>query len=57
MVEEDSTWDSETGHTTEAVDYLAIQGDGTLTADAYAESGEVVTTYYYPEAQQNGRGH
>lgn len=32
MVEEDTTWDSETGHTTEVVHYLALEGDGTLTA-------------------------
>ncbi len=32
MVEEDTALDSETGHTTEVVHYLAIEGDGTLTA-------------------------
>jgi hypothetical protein len=31
-VEEDRTWDSEVGHTTEVVGFLAIEGDGTLTA-------------------------
>jgi hypothetical protein len=32
MVEEDTTYDAETNHTTEAVHYLAIEGDGVLTA-------------------------
>jgi hypothetical protein len=31
-VEEDTTYDPEVNHTTEVVDYLAIGGDGTLTA-------------------------
>lgn len=31
MIEEDTTWDSETSHTTEVVGYLALEGDGTLT--------------------------
>lgn len=31
-VEEDTTFDSEVGHTSEVVSYLALQGDGTLTA-------------------------
>jgi serralysin len=31
-IEEDTTLDSETGHTTEVVHFLTIEGDGTLTA-------------------------
>jgi hypothetical protein len=31
-VEEDTTLDSETGHTTEVVYFLTIEGDGILTA-------------------------
>ena len=42
-VEEDTTYDSETNHTTEVVSYLAIQGDGTLTGQVYASSGSSVT--------------
>ena len=34
MIEEDTTWDSETSHTTEVVHYLALEGDGTLTAQS-----------------------
>jgi RHS repeat-associated protein len=34
MIEEDTTYDSETDHTTEVVHYLAIEGSGTLTATA-----------------------
>jgi hypothetical protein len=32
MVEEDTAWDNEKNHTTERVSYLAIEGDGLLTA-------------------------
>ena len=35
MVEEDLSLDSEVGHTSEIVDFLAISGDGDLTAIAY----------------------
>lgn len=35
-VEEDTTLDSETGHTPEVVSYLAIGGDGTLTGQPFA---------------------
>ncbi|HFE65884.1 MAG TPA: DNRLRE domain-containing protein, partial [Chloroflexi bacterium] len=33
MIEEDTTWDSETDHTAETVAYLAVEGDGSLTAN------------------------
>jgi RHS repeat-associated protein len=42
MVEEETTYDTETGHTSEVVSYLAIQGDGLLTGRAHLE-----TDYYY----------
>jgi len=44
MVEEEKTWDTEMNHTGEAVHYLAIEGDGTLTAEGSASGG---TLYYY----------
>ncbi|MCP4593679.1 MAG: hypothetical protein GY842_23330, partial [bacterium] len=44
-VEEDTTQDSETNHTTEVVSYLAVQGDGTLTVQA-------ITKYYYAAGQR-----
>jgi hypothetical protein len=44
MAEEDTTADSETGHTSEIVSYLAIQDEGLLTG-TMAEP--VVTKYYY----------
>ena len=47
MVEEDTTYDDETNHTSEVVSYLAIQGDGTLTGQAFTASGSVVRKYYY----------
>jgi hypothetical protein len=42
-IEEDTTYDSETGHTSEVVHYLAVQGDGTLTGQAH----ETTTKYYH----------
>ena len=35
MIEEDQSLDSEKYHTSETVDFLAISGDGNLTAIAY----------------------
>jgi len=50
--EEDTTADGETGHTPEAVAYLAIQGDGTLTAATGGASTTTVTKYYYLGGQR-----
>ncbi len=47
-VEEDRTWDAEMLHGTEVVDYLAIEGDGVLTAEA----AESETWYYYFAGQR-----
>ena len=47
MVEEDTTYDDETNHTTEVVSYLAIEGNGTLTGQAVIPGGQAVTKYYY----------
>ena len=51
-VEEDTTLDSETRHTTEVVSYLAIQGNGALTGKTYTPNGHSVTKYYYAGAQR-----
>jgi serralysin len=47
-VEEDTTEDQETNHTTEVVHFLAIVGDGTLQGEAY----ETETKYYYHGGQR-----
>ncbi len=51
-VEEDTTLDSETYHTTEVVSYLAIQGNGALTGKAYTPNGHSETKYYYAGSQR-----
>jgi RHS repeat-associated protein len=51
-VEEDTTWDSETNHTGEGVAYLAIQGDGLLTAEVSGGGTYTETAYYYFDGQR-----
>ena len=46
-VEEDTTWDTGTNHTAEAVAYLAIEGNGLLTAEVSGPGGGSETNYYY----------
>ena len=46
-VEEDTTWDSETNHTGEGVAYLAVEGDGLLTAEVSGGETYTETLYYY----------
>jgi hypothetical protein len=52
MVEEDTTCDTETTHTSEVVSYLALQGSGLLTARAYAASSAIVSKHYYAGGQR-----
>ena len=52
LVEEDTTDDSETGHTTEVVGYLALEGNGTLRGRALAGT---VTKYYYADGKRVAR--
>lgn len=52
MVEEDTTGDNETAHTTEEVNNLALERDGVLRGRVFASGGRVVTKYYYVAGQR-----
>lgn len=51
-VEEDTTHDGETKHTSEVVDYLAVPGSGDLTAQVYVTGSADETKHYYAGGQR-----
>jgi hypothetical protein len=50
-VEEDTTYDTETGHSSEVVHYLALGASGPLTGKAYGAT-TTTTSYYYFNGQR-----